>query len=265
MLKPDLAKLKSKTNLMLESDAEVVTAHLLDGRVVRWKELVKLGVSANSLAALTRRGDLQRIGWGTYQLSAELRPSLQDSETDIDADEGNMYLEQFAEITPKTSGGVICMMSAVAYHDLSLDVPHEVWIGLQHGRRAPRIEYPPLKAVSWRNEKALTLGVETRVFQGTEIPITNLERTVIDIYRYSSRLPDPTLPRKVLKAAMEKPGFSRERLGSYARSFQIRDKIFKDVELVDMIGNVPDQPRASQSANRCIRLPHGHDGGLQFA
>ncbi|EPX84043.1 type IV toxin-antitoxin system AbiEi family antitoxin domain-containing protein [Salipiger mucosus] len=242
MLKVDLDTLFHRSSTRVDQDSTVVRDHLADGKIVRWRELLDLGVSANSLSAMIRRGDLDRMEWGTYQLTPDLRP---DPEETPDVEDDNMYLEQFQEVIPKAPNAVICMMSAVAYHGLSLDVPHQVWIGIQHGRRPPRLDYPPVKAVKWRKAEALSLGVETKSFQGTDIRITNLERTVTDIFRYSSNLHDPTLPRKVLKTAMEKPEFDREKLADYARTFSVKDRIWQDVEMLDLMGGAPQSHHAS--------------------
>jgi hypothetical protein len=254
-MKKTLQEIDSKADPRYVEDAGKVRAHLADGKIARWKDLQELGVTQSSLIAMMRRNILTRLGYGSYQLSEEARAELTRKAANIDAEisspearrehvdeEMDNYLEPFSEVIARAPKSAICLLSACAFHNLTLDVPHEIWICLEHGSHTPKIDYPPVKAVHWRAASSLTSGVVRHSFRGMEIPVTGLERTVIDLYRYGSRLPDASAPRKALASAMDRKEFDRELLMRLSREFKVRDKVRQDVELLDLVASKrPDE------------------------
>lgn len=230
-MQESLEEILSQPKPKWKEGLEVLQEHLSDGRVIKWKELLDLGVSKSNLVNFIRRDVLEKTGWGTYQLGFDYRLELESENSH--EDEGK--LEEYAEVLSRSSRGVICLLSACRYHNLSVESPSEIWLGIPHGSHAPKIEYPPIKPVFWRRENSLTLGVEVVRFGGRDIRITNLERTVVDLYLYQSRLRDSTLPRKVLSEAMRRAGFSRNDLLDYSRALKAKSKIQQDIELLDLV------------------------------
>lgn len=225
------------TEITVSKDEEKrrIIEFMSDGRIAKWNDLVKMASSKATVISLYREDKLQRVGWGAYQLCFDLRADL--SHDDDAAFDG--HLESFSEVTSRSRRGVICLMSAAAFHDLTLDVPSDIWLGLPHGTHAPRIDYPTVKPVFFRNREMLEYGIDYHRFQGMTVPVTDLERTVTDLYRYSSRLADDTLPRKALAAAFENPGFDREKLNFYAKRFNVRQKVRTDMEILDLVNPAP--------------------------
>ena len=240
----DLSAFPAPTIASKDDEKRRIIEFLADGRIAKWNDLVNLASSKSTVISLCREEKLQRVGWGAYQLAFDLRAEFApDDDVEFDG-----HLETFSEVTSRSSKGIICLMSAAAFHDLVLDVPNDIWLGLPHGSHVPRIDYPTIKPVFFRNSEMLSLGVELFDFQGMEVPVTDLERTVADLYRYSSRLADNTLPRKALAAASEKTDFDRELLNTYAKKLNVREKIKVDMEILDLVGSppamgdVPDRP-----------------------
>ena len=64
--------------------------------------------------------------------------------------------------------------------------PQEVWIALPHEVTTPRVEWPPIHYVRFRNDLAFSIGVEVRVISGVEVRITDPARTVVDMLRMSA-------------------------------------------------------------------------------
>ena len=218
-------------------------------KIVRRGELEELGISQSSLRTLqNRKKILVRAGYGLYALSDWVRNEIafEASRAGAAADQAaisavpeanNSYLESFAEVSAQVPRAVISLLSASAYHNLTLDVPFQVWIALEHSTHPPKVEYPPIKPIMRRLRRypgSLTVGVDRVEFDGVPILITDLERTIIDLYNYKG-LPDPSMPRKALLEAMNRPEFDREKLLKYARQFGVREKIRPDIEIFDLM------------------------------
>ncbi len=225
MHKKCLATRMNESKTKLASDTELVKKLMADGKFMKWSELLSAGISSTSLSAMSANGTLEKISWGEYKLDSDFLDHI---------DEEDMHLEAFIEVAHKAKSGVICLMSAVSYHRLSLDVPAEVWVGIKHGGHKPKIEYPPTKTVFWRNPENLELGIDVQEYRGMQVRITDLERTVVDLYKYRN-LPDPTLPARALAAAMQRKDFDREKIHRYAKILGGDKIIRQDIERIDML------------------------------
>lgn len=134
---------------------------------MRLSELKDAGVHYQTVARLADAGVLLRVGRGLYQLpDAELSPSHS--------------LAEAAKAVPK---GVICLLSALQFHELTLQMPSRVWIAIGRGGWRPRVQYPPLQVVRF-GEKAMALGVERHVIDKVETPIFDPAKTIVDCFRY---------------------------------------------------------------------------------
>jgi predicted transcriptional regulator of viral defense system len=111
--------------------------------IVRPSELSKLGITAATLSRMSKRGIVHRLGRGLYQLA----------DADLDA---NHSLAEVAKRVPK---GVICLASALAFHELTDTIPSRVWIAIGAKDRRPSVDYPPLQVVRF-GDKVLHAGLE---------------------------------------------------------------------------------------------------------
>ena len=133
------------------------------------KEARSLGVSSAVLAHYTKTGHLKRISRGIYQgIDYEnLSPTRWDD---------------LAEAVHSISGGVVCLISALAVYDLTEELPRQHWIGIRHGTSPRRNRQ--IKIVRFRN---LELGKTEIKIGDISIPIFDRERTIIDAFRLLSR------------------------------------------------------------------------------
>ncbi len=84
-------------------------------------------------------------------------------------------------------GGVICLLSALAFHDLTTQLPAEVWIALSAKARRPRLDYPRLR-VSRFSGPALTEGIETHRIEGVSVRVYSAAKTVADCFKYRNKV-----------------------------------------------------------------------------
>jgi predicted transcriptional regulator of viral defense system len=110
---------------------------------------------------------------------------------------------------------VICLVSALAYHELTTQIPHAVDLAIESGGKPPRLTFPPLR-VFWFSEPAWSEGVEVHQLDGTAVRIYGAEKSVADAFKFRRRL-GQDLAIECLQAYRSRPGFDVDRLLHYAR------------------------------------------------
>lgn len=135
--------------------------------LVRLSEFAAAGITTATISRMEKRGDVVRVGRGIYQLPD--RP--------VDA---NHDLAVAAKLVP---GGVICLVSALAFHELTDTIPPRVWVAIGPKDRKPAVAQPPLQIVRFATAM-LTRDVERHRIDGVAVPITMPARTVVDLFRY---------------------------------------------------------------------------------
>jgi len=116
---------------------------------------------------------------------------------------------------------VVCLLTALAYHELTSEVPHAVWIMVEGPRRAPRVDFVKTEVVR-ASGQAFTFGVEQIVLEGVPVKITDPAKTVADCFRYRRHVGMEvayTALRDYLEAARRRrsPAYSVARLTAAAR------------------------------------------------
>jgi predicted transcriptional regulator of viral defense system len=162
---------KSKGSHPPDGFNAAVKAFRGQGRVLRTMEIIKAGVHPRTLYAMHKAGIIDRLGRGVYRLSDG--PPL-----------GNPDLVLVAKKVPR---GVICLISALAFHGLTTQVPHAVYLALPRHAEYPRIQHPPVRIFQMA-EATLREGVETHVMDGVPVRIHNPERTIADCFKYRNRI-----------------------------------------------------------------------------
>lgn len=120
---------------------------------------------------MREEGNLEQLSRGLYRLSN--LPKL-----------GNPDLVSIALKIPQ---GVICLVSALAFHNLTTQVPHQVYVALPRGAEPPRVPFPPIR-VFWFTEPAFKEGIEVRKLDGVPVRIYGPEKTVADCFKYRNKI-----------------------------------------------------------------------------
>jgi predicted transcriptional regulator of viral defense system len=135
--------------------------------MVRLSELTKSGVTAATVSRMKEKGLILQLGRGLYQLP--------DASLSV-----NHSLAEAAKLVPK---GIICLTSALAFHELTDTIPSRVWMAIGAKDRRPRVENPPLQFVRF-GQKVLTSGIKEYAIEGVRVRIYNPAKTVVDLFRY---------------------------------------------------------------------------------
>jgi predicted transcriptional regulator of viral defense system len=139
--------------------------------VIRASDLAESGIPRNYLGRLVRAGKLEKVGKGLY------------SSPEVPATEHRTLLE----VCKKVPQAVICLVSALRFHELTTENPFEVWIALQPGDWTPRTGYPPIHAVRFSG-RSFTFGIEKHSVEGGEIRVYNPAKTVADCFKFRSKV-----------------------------------------------------------------------------
>jgi predicted transcriptional regulator of viral defense system len=185
---------------LIESALELLQKQ---GPLVRFSEAIALGIHRDTLRAMRDQGTVELVSRGLYRLSK------------------GRELEQpdLVVVSERVPGAVVCLVSALALHGLTTQIPHAVDIALKHGRKKPRIDYPPIHTYWW-SPAALSKGVEKRIFGGIDVLVTNAERTVADVFRYRNQL-GLDLAVEAIRSWKERRGARPEKLLSAAKVVRV--------------------------------------------
>ncbi len=123
------------------------------------------------LTRLTAAGQLEKVGRGLYRL-----PGAQASEH-----------ESLVAVATKAPQAVFCLLTALQFHELTTQLPRQVWIAMPRGSHAPRIDYPPIKMVQFTGD-AYTAGVEEVERDGVKLRVYGVAKTVADCFKHRNKI-----------------------------------------------------------------------------
>lgn len=167
--------------------------------IIRTGEAMQDGIHPATLYKLRDSGVLERVSRGVYRV-ADMQPI---SSLDI------------VTVAARVPRAVICLVSALAFHDITTQVPHAVSIALERGAKPPRIEFPPVD-VHYFSGESLTAGVEIHAMDGVNVRIYGPEKTLADCFKFRNRL-GMDIVIEALKLCRERGIFDVGRLMKYAR------------------------------------------------
>ncbi|MBX3416735.1 MAG: type IV toxin-antitoxin system AbiEi family antitoxin domain-containing protein [Pirellulaceae bacterium] len=154
--------IQSKTKSASARAVELFRKH---GGIMRMADVIRKGVTRNTLYAMRDAGQIEQLARGLYRL-AELPPL---SQSDL------------VTVCAKVPQSVIYLVSALSFHELSTQIPHEIWIAIPRNSEPPRLDFPPVR-VSRLNEAAYSTGIETHLSDGVSIRVYSREKTLVDCF-----------------------------------------------------------------------------------
>lgn len=141
------------------------------GGMLRTSAALRLGVHPRTFYALRDAGEIERVGRGLYRLSTA--PPL--SSPDL------------IHIAMRNPRAVVCLISALAHHRLTTQVPHAVDIALPSHAQVPKTDGPPLR-VFWYPEPSFSVGIELQTIDGVPVRIYSPEKTIADCFKYRNKI-----------------------------------------------------------------------------
>jgi predicted transcriptional regulator of viral defense system len=140
-------------------------------RIVRPRDLEAVGIPREYLLRLFRQGKLNRSGRGVYML-----PSAAVTER-----------HSYAEVAKRVPEAVLCLLSALAFHEITTQNPASIWIALGKGARRPALEANALRVVRLSGP-SLTEGIERHRIEGVSVRVYSAAKTVADCFKFRHKI-----------------------------------------------------------------------------
>lgn len=167
--------------------------------LLRTQQALNLGISSRTLYALRDMGRIIRLSRGLYQLAD--RPVSEYYDLVIAAQ--------------RVQQGIVCLLSALEYHQLTTQIPHQVYLALPKDAEKPRLEYPPLR-LFWFSGESYQAGIEEHILDGAVVRIYCAEKSVADCFKFRNKVGlDVTL--EALKLYRKSEDFDLGNLVAFAR------------------------------------------------
>ena len=155
-------------NVSLERAITIYRAHK---GVLKTSEAIRAGIHPRTIYMMRDMGILEVLSRGIFRL-ADLPP---------------LGAPDLVKVMLKVPKGVLCLISALAHHDMTTQIPHVVYVAIDRRTRQPKISYPPTRMFRIAPSQ-LEAGVEKYTVDNHEIRVYSPERTVVDCFKYRNKI-----------------------------------------------------------------------------
>lgn len=184
------------------------------GGMLRMADAVRAGIHRDTLRTLVEQGVAQKITRGLYCLT-DAPPS-----THVD----------LAIVATKIPQGIICLLSALAFHELTTQIPHEVHVAIPRNQKPPRLGFPPIQTFRFSGH-AFTAGIEQHEADSTLIRVYCPEKTLADCFKFRNRIGLDTCI-EALRYYREKKKFHPDSLLHFAKICRVQQVMRPYIESV---------------------------------
>lgn len=184
------------------------------GGILRTAEAIRQGIHPRTIYEMRDSGLIEPISRGLYRLSS--LPPL--SSPDI------------ASASLQAPNGIICLISALAFHEITTQVPHEVYIALQRGSKRPRIEHPPIR-IFWLSGQAFSEGIETHSIDDIAVRVYSPEKTIADCFKYRNKI-GMDVAVEALRLYLKRRNKDINKVVHYARICRVEKIILPYIEAI---------------------------------
>jgi len=175
---------------------------IVKGRgLIRARDVAAEGLHTQVLTRLVREGRLERAARGYYRLS--------DPHYELTEHHGLVLASAAA------SKGVVCLLSALQFHEIGTQLPRQVWLALPRKARTPAVDYPPMRFVRMSGE-AFKTGIEEHVLEGQPVHVYGVAKTVVDCFKFRNKI-GMDVVLEALKESWRARKLNLSRTAEYAR------------------------------------------------
>ncbi|MES3022919.1 MAG: type IV toxin-antitoxin system AbiEi family antitoxin domain-containing protein [Pseudomonadota bacterium] len=190
---------------MKAPSADVILSLARSNGLLRTRDVDAAGAPRAMLAYLTQDGRLVRVARGLYALPNRV-PSEHDG---------------MAEVSARSSTGIICLISALRFHELTTQQSSEIWLAVPHKAHAPRVDFPPLRIIRMSGD-AMTQGVNEVDVAGTTVRVFCVAKTVADCFKFRNKV-GLDVALEALREAWRGNRASMDELWHYAEICRVRN------------------------------------------
>lgn len=193
---------------MTTSEKERVLKIIRKSNILRAKELEYHQISSKYLQLLSEEGLVERVGLGLYTLTNN--PNITENHT-------------LAIASKRIPRGIICLLSALRFHQITTQNPFEIWIAIHPKARLPKEDLIPLRCVRFSG-KAFTSGIEKHFIEGVEVSIYSLEKTIADLFKYRNKI-GVDVAVEALKEGWSEQRLNMNKIWEYAKICHVSNVI----------------------------------------
>ncbi len=180
------------------------------GGLASFSEIISAGFHKGILEDALCSGQIQKIDRALYRLTDGLSLAHPD----------------LVSVSIKAPGGVLCLLSALAFHEATNEIPKVVDIAILRGSHANKIKYPPVQFYRFA-PRAWGAGIEEHKMGGHKIKVYNLQKTIADCFKFRNKI-GIDVARSALKAAVMEKGIKPKEIMQYAKICRV-DSIIKPI------------------------------------
>ena len=141
------------------------------GGIVKTSDAINAGIHPRTFYNMLQEGIIEKLSRGLYRL-VEL-PSLGSPD--------------LVSVSKRVPNGVICLISALAFHEITNQIPHEVYLAVSRNSQIPRIDYPPVRIFRF-SSSTYTEGIELQKVDGMPLRMYGPAKTVADCFKYRNKI-----------------------------------------------------------------------------
>jgi predicted transcriptional regulator of viral defense system len=172
-------------------------------------DAIRLGLTRKKLYTMRDDQILEQLSRGVYRLKG---------------------LPPLVMVATRIPHGVVCLISALAHHELTTQVPHEVYVAVERGSERPRIDYPPVR-LFWFSSAAFREGIEVHKLDKVPVRIYSPEKTLADCFKFRNKL-GMDVVLEALRLWNERRGRKVEILLAHARQCRVERVIRPYLEAI---------------------------------
>ncbi|MFA0555789.1 type IV toxin-antitoxin system AbiEi family antitoxin domain-containing protein [Vibrio sp. 10N.222.55.A1] len=178
-------------------------------------DATKFGITRAALGRAVEKGHLEKLQRGLYGY--------------IGREESEM--QSFAVVSARVKNGIICLLSALRYHNLTTQAPFQVWLCIKKGDRAPSIKYPSIRII--RSRETEDFGVISTQIDGVPVLVTDIERTIIDCFKFRNKI-GIDVAIEALAEAKRANRLNQERLWECAKRYRMTNVMMPYMEALSL-------------------------------
>lgn len=184
------------------------------GKPVKTSEVRAMGIPTQALVDFCRKGKIQRVTRGVYVAANSAATEYSD-------------YELAAQAVPN---GVLCLFSALRFHNLTVENPHKIHIALREKSRYPKVDYPPIVFYAY-SEASYSFGVEVHDYNGIMIKVYSAAKTIADCFKFRNKI-GLDVAIAALKDGIQEKMFSYDELWAAAKICRVSKIIRPYMEAV---------------------------------
>ncbi len=141
------------------------------GGILRMADAIRAGIHRRTLYAMRDAGLIEPLARGLYRL----------------CDAPNLDHPDLVTVSAKIPNGVVYLISALAFHEMTTQIPHEVWIAIPRNTKPPHMDHPPVR-VFRLSEGPYRAGIERHQLDGRTVNVYSREKTLADCFKHRNEV-----------------------------------------------------------------------------